>query len=219
MIEERQKPKIFPVAPPHEFTAPTGGLRLNIGCGFKHIEGWVNIDSEEAAQPDVVHDLEQHPWTGTDGPLEDSSVDEIIARHAIEHIGETIAGRKALWQEMYRVLKPNGLLHISVPHPFSWDAIGDPTHVNLLTPNMLHLFDKKICEGWIAIGAANSPLAFYWDIDFELLQKIGTPNPLFTEKWKGEPEDRLLALMNEQTNFMLNVCSELRFVLRARKGE
>jgi SAM-dependent methyltransferase len=47
----------------------------------------------------------------TDIPLADSSVDNIICIHVLEHVEDD---RKAM-AEMYRVLKPGGLAFITVP--------------------------------------------------------------------------------------------------------
>jgi hypothetical protein len=35
---------------------------LNLGCGFDHCAGWLNVDGFEACKPDRLMDLEQFPW-------------------------------------------------------------------------------------------------------------------------------------------------------------
>ena len=39
-----------------------GGLKLNLGCGFDKREGWLNVDSFAACQPDKLLDIEATPW-------------------------------------------------------------------------------------------------------------------------------------------------------------
>ena len=54
------------------------GLRLNLGCGFKQLEGYVNVD--RFGNPDLKFDLETFPW-----PWLDNSVIEIKLIHILEH--------------------------------------------------------------------------------------------------------------------------------------
>lgn len=83
-------------------------LRLNLGCGKNKIEGYVNIDVEEACEPDLVHDFLKAPL-----PYEDNSVDEILLFHTIEHINKRL--HIVLLMEFWRVLRPNGTIIISFP--------------------------------------------------------------------------------------------------------
>jgi glycosyltransferase involved in cell wall biosynthesis/predicted SAM-dependent methyltransferase len=92
-----------------------GLVKLNVGC-FQDMYhyGWINID---------VLDLDA--WAKQNGytfqradlskgiPYEDSSVDIILGSHFIEHLTRD-EGLKFL-RECWRVLKPTGLLRLSVP--------------------------------------------------------------------------------------------------------
>lgn len=95
-------------------------VRLNVGAGDRHIPGYVSIDIK----------------TGTDArklPYADASVDEVYASHLLEHFDyETVPAVLAEW---VRVLRPGGLLRVSVPdvekfckernqiNSFQWDRI------------------------------------------------------------------------------------------------
>jgi len=93
-------------------------LKLNLGCGKSHPQGYVNIDKSPAVNPDVEVDLEKGHL-----PYEDNAVDEIIAIHFLEHVHNIIP----LMNECYRVLKPSGKMLIVVPqNEGTW---CDPTHV------------------------------------------------------------------------------------------
>ncbi len=61
------------------------GLRLNLGCGMKHIEGYVNVD--RFGEPDVRHDLEVLPW-----PWPDDSVSEVPCSGTSWSISATTRG-------------------------------------------------------------------------------------------------------------------------------
>ena len=80
-------------------------MKLNLGCGDKKIEGYVNVDMY--GSPDVTFDLSQFPW-----PFESDSADEIFSSHFLEH---AIDYEKTIL-EIHRILKPAGVLHFKVPH-------------------------------------------------------------------------------------------------------
>jgi SAM-dependent methyltransferase len=91
-----------------------GGLgekRLNLGCGDKLLSGYVNVDVAESRagrRPDVLCDLRRLE------PLQDNSVDEILAVHVIEHFWRWEAGE--LLREWLRVLRPGGLMILECPN-------------------------------------------------------------------------------------------------------
>jgi ubiquinone/menaquinone biosynthesis C-methylase UbiE len=80
------------------------------------------LDNDPIVKPDILADLQEGI------PLEDNSVDEIRCHHILEHI-ETKYKVKVLG-ELWRVLKPGGILDIEVPNFPSEQSIQDPTHVS-----------------------------------------------------------------------------------------
>jgi predicted SAM-dependent methyltransferase len=83
-------------------------MKLNLGCGPKMMDGFVNVDmanNYSQMQPDVVCDIT--------GPLPFDDVDEIHAYHVLEHLVPfKVADVLTEWK---RALKPGGLLVIEVP--------------------------------------------------------------------------------------------------------
>jgi len=96
-------------------------LKLNLGCASNPIEGYVNIDQDslqdmkdrypEKNFPDWV-EIYQHDIF--DLPYEEGAVDEILADGFLEHL--SFIEEKKFFDEMKRVLKPGGILSVSVPN-------------------------------------------------------------------------------------------------------
>jgi SAM-dependent methyltransferase len=83
---------------------PTG---LNLGCGQFPIEGCLNVDLSPFAKADFTYDLRRLPY-----PFPDNSFERIEAHHVLEHLEDPFLVMK----ELHRILKPGGLLRLSVPH-------------------------------------------------------------------------------------------------------
>ena len=83
-------------------------MKLNLGCGQRHVDGYVNIDISETngKKPDVTCDIVHLPY-------DTGSVDEVMAIHVIEHIDRSVVLKYL--REWARVLKPEGLLVLECP--------------------------------------------------------------------------------------------------------
>lgn len=82
-------------------------LRINLGCGYKPIKGWVNVDGARGPQVDVVWDLRNAL------PFPSDSCTSIFCEHVIEHLSRIDTER--LLAECYRVLEPGGVARVSTP--------------------------------------------------------------------------------------------------------
>ena len=138
-------------------------MRLNLGCGNKILEGYVNVDKFEYYQCNIVHDLEKFPY-----PFEPDSVDEILLKHVLEHIGQDPDVFNGVIKELYRISKNQALIDITVPHPRHDDFLADPTHVRPITAFGLSLYDKDKNKVWQESGVANSPLALINGVNFKI---------------------------------------------------
>ena len=87
-------------------------MKLNLGCGNKIMEGYVNVDKFNLYDIDIKHDLERFPY-----PFETESVEEIILSHVLEHIGQDPNVFIEILKEFYRICKNQALINIAVPHP------------------------------------------------------------------------------------------------------
>lgn len=185
-------------------------MKLNLGCGYNKVAGFVNIDKYATANPDLQVDLEQTPW-----PFETNSVDEILLNHTLEHLGERTETFLALMVEMHRVCRNGAVVQINVPHPRHDNFINDPTHVRAITPELLGLFNKPQCQAWVDGGYANSPLALYLDVDFRITQVSITPEPQYVQQLESGQLD--FAAFTELMRRENNVASEYRITLTVVK--
>lgn len=88
--------------------------KIELGCGRNRREFYIGIDVRDFGQ-EYVRDI-------TKGlPFDDDSVDEVYACHVLEHIDKKDVS--FVWEEIYRVLCPSGLLIARMPHatdPHAW---------------------------------------------------------------------------------------------------
>ncbi len=187
-----------------------GKLKLNLGCGNRKIEGFLNVDSQPGCQPDMVLDLEATPW-----PWADDSVDEVQLIHVLEHLGQAPAVYLGIMRELWRVCCDGAHVHIMVPHPRCDEYLNDPTHVRPVTEAGLEMFSQRLNAEWDAIGAANTPLGKYLGIDFEVDSSTLDLKPRWREKLqRGEVTEQELRLAGDQ---QFNVFAQLTVELRAIK--
>lgn len=102
---------------------------LNLGCGFDYVDGMVNVDAYKVCKPDVLWDLDKHPW-----PWADNSVDGIMAKHIFEHIPDWWGA----FTECGRILRPGGFLDMRVPDESSGSALTFRDHIHVFSLVSFH---------------------------------------------------------------------------------
>lgn len=92
---------------------------LDIGCSRNKIPGAIGIDIDPSCDADILHDLNVYPY-----PIESNSVDQIFAKHIIEHLNDP----RSFLKELYRILKPGGTAFVETPHFSCRVAYSEPEH-------------------------------------------------------------------------------------------
>lgn len=185
-----------------------GGLRLNLGCGMDRLDGYINVDRFGA--PDLRHNLEVVPW-----PWPDDSVGEVLLKHVLEHLGRDTDVYLDIWKELYRVCQDGATIRIVVPHHRHEYFYNDPTHVRAVTADGMTLFSQRLNRECIARGLANTPLAIYLGIDFEIADIKQKPSEIWHRLYSLHPEHAEILL--QQASLYNNVIEEVQIVLRAVK--
>jgi predicted SAM-dependent methyltransferase len=88
-------------------------MKLNLGCGSKKLRGWINCDIDKKVNPDKIVNL-NNPL-----PFKSNSVEEILLDNVVEHLHVSL---DPFFDEISRVLKRNGTLHLILPNFFRWKA-------------------------------------------------------------------------------------------------
>lgn len=104
-------------------------IHLDLGCGNKKTQGALGVDQFPLEQVDLVMDLRAIPW-----PIRNGSVDRLTCNHILEHM--RVEKRVEFLGEIHRILKPDGIAVVRIPHGACRNARLDPTHVDI---HSLHL--------------------------------------------------------------------------------
>jgi SAM-dependent methyltransferase len=171
----------------------TGGLCLDLGCGYVKREGYIGIDDLRAqpeevppggTPPDILMDLNAMPL-----PFADSSIDEIVSSHFLEH-----SNVPHVLAESHRVLKPQGVWHAAVPYANSAQGMY-PGHTIFFTERWFHE-------------------SLHFQELFEIVEERFEPGPDYERL--PRVVRRMLPFDLART-FLFNVCHQMHIVARARK--
>ncbi len=130
---------------------PVKKVILNFGSGDTVMENAINIDHIKLPNVDMVFDFEKFPY-----PLESNSVDEIHMYFVLEHLFDHLGVMK----ELYRILKPGGMVYIRVPHGSGcYGAWGEFTHYRGYSWYSFDIFNFE------------SKRSYYTDIRFKYIKR------------------------------------------------
>jgi hypothetical protein len=182
-------------------------LKLNIGAGYKKYSGFLNVDADKNCKPDILMDFESDKI-----PLDDNSVEQIIAHHILEHVG---LGFFHLMKEIYRVSRHGAMVDIRVPHHFHETFINDPTHKRPITVEGMRLFSKEYNRLEIERHGSSSTLGLMYDVDFQIVAFDYVYDPFYDRIIKESSNEVLSRLMREA----VNTTQETHIVLMVIKDE
>jgi hypothetical protein len=152
-------------------------VRINLGAGATHLDGWINVDWQ--GKQDVICDLSKEV------PFRDNSVDEILIDNTLEHIPR----EKIFWfmDELHRICKPNAIIRIYVPHCTSPGAFGHLAHYNFFHSSSFDIMSTKVPFNYERYNKAR----------FEIKAKL----MFFHHNYVNVP---LVSRLNKYINWMFN---------------
>ena len=177
-------------------------LRLHVGSGGHHLDGWVNLDIEPLEGVDVVLDVTRGiPYR---------SAAAVFAEHFLEHL--EVDRAVAFLLDVHRALAPGGVLRLSTPN-LEWVmatnyAAGeerDPVAVNRAFHAWGHrfLWDRRLLEEallacgfinlqWAGYGASSRPELDGLEGHVEYGDSPELTHVLVVEAERGNPQSELL---------------------------
>ena len=128
-------------------------LRINLGSGHQYMPGWINIDINNSACPDIIMDLGDEialpilahsPYAGAI-KIDENSIREILAENVLEHVSHL----PRLMTNCLRLLAVGGQMTIIVPYERSQAAWQDPTHLRAFNERSWIYYTERCWRlGW-----------------------------------------------------------------------
>ena len=136
-------------------------VKLHLGCGKRNLPGYINVDMDKHPHIDYNHDIRTLPM------FSDASVDLIYNCGTFEYFDRYEV--LDVLKEWRRVLKPSGVLRVSVPNFESVIEVYSQNGRNLDGEGILGLL-----YGRIEIETLNGPEVMYHKTvyDYDSLRKL-----------------------------------------------
>ena len=112
-------------------------IKLDVGCGNNCTPGFFGVDRKKFGNSvKYIVDLEEGKL-----PFENSSVDEIVCKHTLEHLNNPLE----ILDEFNRILKKGAKLTLVVPY-FSSPSANVPMHKNYWSHSSIMFFKNDYHE-------------------------------------------------------------------------
>ncbi len=156
---------------------------VDLGCGNKKRPNTIGVDFNERTKADIIHNLNIFPY-----PFEGGSIDKIYIDNTLEHLDEPLK----VMEELYRIVKADGIVKVIVPYFRSAAAFIDPTHKHFFTVESFSYYDPEhiICQQYDYTLAKFKveKVIFHENIQTGFIKKI---TALLANKWPLKYESYL----------------------------
>jgi len=110
-------------------------IKLNMGCGNKHKEGYLNIDLSPSVKPDMLLDLGKFPY-----PFKDNSVSAIYSEDLLEHFPKHDLFK--VLEEWHRISKPGAIWELKLPF-YNSSSIAHVQHYSVFDFSSFDTMDVR----------------------------------------------------------------------------
>lgn len=145
-------------------------MKLHLACWHRYIPGWTHVDVCDMPHIDYISPMHQLPF------LKSNSVDIIYNSHSLGYLSPEEL--ELAFTEWYRVLKPNGILRLSVPDlKAAWKVYEKTDDINTLA---------GLIYGRLSIftPAGKKTITMQSQYDVKSLTKIFTTHKFYNiEQW------------------------------------
>lgn len=171
-------------------------LNINLGCGNKIMENYINIDVVQLPGVDLVISLEDAKL-----PFQNNSVKTVVCDHILEHIDNFLF----LMEEIYRICKPNAVIHVYVPYYKYEGSFRDPTHKRFFSERSFDYFSPY------------SQFNYYSKARFEVLECKLTNSHKIKRFRKEDIFLKFLPFKKFFSFFIWNIYTEIYFLIKVIK--
>lgn len=179
-------------------------IKLNLGSGYNHISGYLSIDSDSNCKPDYVLDIERENL-----PFEDNSVEQVLAHHILEHIGD---GFFHLMRELYRVCVSGSIIDIVVPHPRHDAFLLDPTHKRPIYAETMNMFSKTMNQRDIDLGGHVTTVALQNNVNFEVITHEYKLDPYYSKMFSEISAEESEHIVRSYNNVIAEISIQLMVI-------
>ncbi len=134
------------------------GPKLNLGCGNRPKEGYVNVDNNPLLKGMgiVMHDLNKIPY-----PFVDDTFEEIRMDHVLEHLDDPLT----VLQEVYRIAKNGCKVFVRCPH-YSYGWVH-PQHKSPISSWLFSYLDTRNFEHYGNTHFEVNSIRLHWLVPAE----------------------------------------------------
>ncbi|MFT9495978.1 class I SAM-dependent methyltransferase, partial [Anaerosolibacter sp.] len=108
-------------------------MKIDLGCGTRKQPGYIGLDRTKMPGVDIICDLNDKI------PLEDDTVEYVIASHSLEHVDNLIS----TMEEIYRVCKHKARICIVAPYYNTSLNIANPYHKQVFNEHTPRFFTSN----------------------------------------------------------------------------
>ena len=138
-------------------------MKLNLGCGYRKKENFINVDQDDHCSPDVICDLSKDKW-----PWPNDSVTEVSFEFSLEQLGETRSQLMHVFQELYRVCQNEALIKIVCLYPRHDMFFLNPMNTHRLSAPFFQMLSVQENMRQIGLGQSDNCLGLQYGFNFKL---------------------------------------------------